>query len=182
MENKINTTLMQTLQDKRPIFVRYARKLTRNDERADDLVQHVALRLLQYPIEFEVENDVKFLFTMIYQASANKWRTEKKYLFLGDAHSTQTEEAVRLEQLLQANNSCTYEGDLVDSFKILEIARAADRLPKKQKAAIMNALHGNDIGEIELGGLEGNLSHHPQYNSLKTNKRLAIQKLKEELS
>ena len=78
---------------------------------------------------------------------------------------------------------CSYETDLFQSFQLRDIKKAALDLPKYQREAILNALSGKELGEGEISDSDGRgVSKDPRYQSLKTNKRLAIAKLQYQFS
>ena len=176
MTNTTNQSLIAEIQNNRRLFYKFALKACKRPEVAEDLLQQVICKLLSKPLTFEVLDDCKFIFTMIVQANWNYWRTNRKYKFANDMKPDDMGDDVFFDTIVQNKMGCSYENDLHYSLKLKDIRRASKLLPPGQQKAIVDALNGHDIGE-ELG--TENVSFNPRYESLKTNKRLATQKLRD---
>lgn len=125
---------------------------------------------------FEVFNPYGLLSTMIWQLSNNHHRVNKKYAYISSSNEDISDDSY-FETVSQNSSPCTYVEDIEYSLSLREIKKMSADLPKKQREAILNALAGNDVGE----GIGENPSLEPQYESKKTNKRLAIAKLREKV-
>ena len=103
-------------------------------------------------------------------------RVNKKYAYISSSNEDISDDSY-FETVSQNSSPCTYVEDIEYSLSLREIKKMSADLPKKQREAILNALAGNDVGE----GIGENPSLEPQYESKKTNKRLAIAKLREKV-
>ena len=181
MENKTNQALLAEIQTHKSLFHRFALKTCRREEIAEDVIQDVICKLLRTEINFEVADNRKFIFTMIVQMNQNQWRRNKKYFQVLDVGiaNPDFDENVFMDNLMQKHQGCTFQADMEYSLKLKSIRKELASLPDMQKHAIKQALAGRTVGE-ELG--TDFASENPRYESLKTNKRLAIQKLKLKLA
>ena len=169
MENKTNQDLIALLQEQRNIFMSFALRKCRNQEIAEDLIQSTLCKLLRLPIAVEVLNPKQFLFSTITRMYLNYRSVNKKYTLIGDVGGIH--ENIIMDHLMQNKFGCTFEDDLMDSFKLKEIRNAAKTLPSLQRESIHATLAGRDIAE-DIGGSK-------KYNTLKANRRHAILKLRE---
>lgn len=174
---KQNDVLLEKLSAERANYYSYALYLSRRDEVAEDVVQNVVIRLLKNQIDFEIESNHAFLRMMVFQSFQNYKKSNRRYKLMDDSPESHTRNRGDglFELAIMKNSPCTYEDDVQYSLTLKEIKKAAASLPKQQRAAIMNSLAGNDIGE----GLGKDPSGTPRYESLKTNRRLGIQALRE---
>lgn len=178
MKNTTTQILIDLLQDNRPLFIRFALKKCTHKEIAEDLLQSVLCKLLQTPIDFEVQNHKRLIFTMITQMYLNYYTVNKKYALISPVAGVR--EDVILDHLMQKNIGCTFERDLMEALDLRTIRRAANSLPNAQRQAIEKALAGKDIGD-ELDPTKVKAGYQPRYNSLKNNRRLAVLKLQKSL-
>jgi DNA-directed RNA polymerase specialized sigma24 family protein len=172
MKHETNQSLMALLQDERPYFMNFALKKCKNKEISEDLIQSVLCKLLRIEVKEEIRNEKQFLLTMITRMYLNYKQINRKYIMVGDLHSKDNSDSgIILELLTNRASTCTYVGDLMDSFTVKEIKTAANNLPAIQRNSIFAALVDDRIS-ADNGGSK-------KYNTQKSTRRLAIQKLKE---
>ena len=177
MTNTTAQSLIAEIQKNRSLYHKFAMKLSKRPEVADDLMQQVVFKFLSTDEFPELRNHKQYVMNAIVHANWNYWHVNKRYKFSSDMVADGFTDTEVFDTLMQTKVGCTYEQDIHYSLKLKEIRKAAKLLPPGQQKAIVDALNGNDIGE-ELG-IE-NASFNPRYESLKTNKRLATQKLKKQ--
>jgi len=112
------------IEEQIPRLRRYARALTRNPERADDLVQDTLVRALAKQDLWEPGTDLRaWLFTLMHNQNVNSVR-----------RSLREGTAVDVEQLSSALIATT---DPTASRKLFELERALGQLPVEQREAIL---------------------------------------------
>lgn len=170
-----NQVLLDLLKGQYNVFLRFATTQCVKKEIAEDVLQSVVCKLCATSIKVEVRNPKAFLFTMIKRMHQNYKKVNRKYFMVGDVHGSDGN--ISLEDYLFENAAgCSFEGDLMDAFSFHEVKKAAERLPTEQREAVLSALNGEELGEA----LGENPSAQPRYNSLKTNRRLAVLKLRKQ--
>ena len=112
------------IEEQIPRLRRYARALTRNPERADDLIQDTVVRALAKQDLWEPGTDLRaWLFTLMHNQNVNSVR-----------RSLREGTAVDVEQLSSALMATT---DPTASRKLFELERALGQLPVEQREAIL---------------------------------------------
>jgi RNA polymerase sigma-70 factor (ECF subfamily) len=112
------------IEEQIPWLRRYARALTRNPERADDLVQDTLVRALAKQDLWEPGTDLRaWLFTLLHNQNVNSVR-----------RSLREGTAVDVEQLSSALIATT---DPTASRKLFELERTLGQLPVEQREAIL---------------------------------------------
>jgi RNA polymerase sigma-70 factor (ECF subfamily) len=112
------------IEEQIPRLRRYARALTRNPERADDLLQDTLVRALAKQDLWEPGTDLRaWLFTLMHNQNVNSVR-----------RSLREGTAVDVEQLSSALMATT---DPTASRKLFELERALGQLPVEQREAIL---------------------------------------------
>lgn len=182
MTNQTNISLLETLTENYKTYLALALRIGRTKELADDLVQSVAYKLLTN--EITLYNNItnhNMISTMLYQFRYTHLKKSAKYM----TYDTFEDYIFSVDQAHIKSGGCSYSEDLELSFEkrdqIKKVKDAIKDLKPKQKEAIVNALDGYELGEREHPQVT-NVSKIPQYNSLKTNKRIAIQVIKQKLS
>lgn len=175
MTNAVNQSLIAEIINNRCQFLKFALKQCKRSEVSEDLIQRVVVRLLTKPIEVHVLDNKNFICTMIVQENLNYYKINKKYKFFNDMKNEEDSEENSMNIIMEHQMGCSFESDIYNSLRLKEIKKAAMELTPGQQKAILTALAGDKVGD-ELG-ME-NVSSIPRYMSLKTNKRLATEKLK----
>jgi len=107
-----------------PRLRRYARALTRNAERADDLVQETLLRAISKRHLWQMGTDLRaWLFTIMHNQHVNLVR-----------RAVRDETAIDIEQL---STSLAAISDPTASRQLRELERALGCLPEEQRAVIL---------------------------------------------
>jgi RNA polymerase sigma-70 factor (ECF subfamily) len=107
-----------------PRLRRYARALTRNAERADDLVQETLLRAISKGHLWQMGTDMRaWLFTIMHNQHVNLVR-----------RAIRDETAIDIEQL---STSLVATSDPTASRQLRELERALGCLPEEQRAVIL---------------------------------------------
>lgn len=145
-------------------FFRFAKKLAKSADLAEDLVQIAIEKVLTYNVRADIKSPKTYLCQIIKNAYLNHIRDNKMYIH---AETYLDNQAVDLD----------FERDLHDSIALRDIGRHAQDLAPKQKSEIEKALAGIEVGD-DLGE---DKSLVPQYQSHKTNRRLATLKIKQKI-
>ena len=112
------------IEEQIPRLRRYARALTRNPDRADDLVQDTLVRALAKQHLWQPGTNLRaWLFTLMHNQNVNSVR-----------RSLREGTAVDVEQISSALVATT---DPTASRKLLELERALGQLPVEQREAIL---------------------------------------------
>ena len=184
MTNKTNLALLNEFTNRHAVYYKSALRLAKTEHVADDLMQQVAYRLLMYSVDFQVDSLPKFLYVMLKQASYNDYRVNKKYVMLSDFVSDESDDSKLEDLLLQNHIGCDYQESLEERLTVEKqrklVLKEAKNLPPKQQQAIMNAMNGFELTEVEFPNDEF-VTKRPEYNTLKAHKRIATEKLRNEL-
>ena len=112
------------IEEQIPRLRRYARALTRNPDRADDLIQDTLVRALAKQHLWQPDTNLRaWLFTLMHNQNVNSVR-----------RSSREGTAVDVDQISSALVATT---DPTASRKLLELERALGRLPVEQREAIL---------------------------------------------
>jgi RNA polymerase sigma-70 factor (ECF subfamily) len=116
-------------------MMRYARKLTRNRDDAEDLVQEAICRALRHHTQYEPGTNLRaWLFTILHNEHVNRTRAAHRR-----GSEVQAEEvAFLLPAIASGDSRCN----------LVEAIRAVNRLPKDMATVLLLAMEGRDYGEI----------------------------------
>jgi hypothetical protein len=178
MKKQINISLLSTFESKHSVFANYSLGICKNKEMSEDVLQAVALKLVSYEVAFDYKDDTKLIYTMIMQAASNYRLDGKKYVMLAES-----DDSSNMNALIDQTNECTYEQDLMDTLNLKKIKQEARNLPPKQREAVMRALSGSTLCDDMTSTLnDDKISQTAEYETLKSQTRLAIIKLNKKLA
>ena len=142
----MNKEFISLFQQHQKDYQRFALKICRNPELAEDVLQQTALKILSSKMDFESIDKKDFIFVMIRQVMWRYVSNSKRLSYLDDFQSENDDrdETNFLDSFLQNNIGCEYQSDLSDTMRLNEIRRAARFLPEGQRLAVMSALAGKE--------------------------------------
>jgi RNA polymerase sigma-70 factor, ECF subfamily len=118
------TEFTHLLEGEIPRLRRYARALTRNASRADDLVQSCLVRAIAKQHLWQEGTDLRaWLFTILHNQHVNDVR-----------HSAREGTAIQVEKVADA---LTVTANVHDSLQLRDLNRAIGRLPDEQRHVIL---------------------------------------------
>lgn len=177
MTNNTNLVLIAAIQNQNKLYLNFAARICQNMQVAEDLIQSIFVVLLRKEIAFEINDTKRFIFKMIVQANWNYQTVNKKYFMIGDLHTSNPDfkESAFIDNLMQDQIGCSYEKDLMDALTVKEVVAVSNTLPPAQSFSMLKMLNGHEIGYED--GIE-HATDSPRYQSLKSTRNLALQKLK----
>ena len=146
------TTFHRQVEEQIPRLRRYARALTRNPERADDLVQDTLVRALAKQHLWQPDTNLRaWLFTLMHNQNVNNVRQSIREGLTVDIESV--------------SNALTATTDPTASRQLDELDRALGQLPDEQRQVILLiGLEGMSYGEtatildVPIGTIRSRLS------------------------
>lgn len=147
--------VIKTFIEHQTVLLKFAWRLTKNTEVARDILQNVAVKLLDKK-DFMAENEIAFIKNTIKQVYQNYITVNKKYIH---------------EEIAEGTDSF-FDLDIIDSIALKQVKAKIHLLSEKQQKEIMAAANGFSIIEQNHKKCSGS------YESSKTHKRLGILNLR----
>ncbi len=159
--------LLDALVKDRKKYMNFARRIVKNIERAEDVLQIVAEYFLTCNFDFKIDHPKTFIGTCIQQRSLNYLRDNKRYAF------TTFDNKTWVSFMDSLNGDYEFEQDMVDSLTCEKIIEKIGDLTVKQKDAVLGILYHDSIGES---------AGTTNYNTHKANRLWGIKALQKSLN